>query len=184
MRYCDSISVAAGTSDVFTKYIFRASSINDPDYTGTGHQPHGHDTWEQLYNHYRVLGAKITVVATKDESVTGEMTVFLRGADKDYFLGGPTTASEMMEQPGCQYRRLTTAHPTAKMSHKYSAKSVFRNTKNAELTALFNANPDENWFFPIYLLNTFAGDTPTKVNLQVQIDYICQLTEPKTLGQS
>lgn len=36
-------------------HVWNANSIFDPDRTGTGHQPYGHDTYESLYNRYRVL---------------------------------------------------------------------------------------------------------------------------------
>ncbi len=62
MRYVDQVylngTAAAGGR---VNYIFRANSIYDPDYTGTGHQPMGHDTYAALYNHYSVRRSAIRV---------------------------------------------------------------------------------------------------------------------------
>jgi len=41
-------------SDVSPGWTFNLNSIFDPDRTGTGHQPYGHDTFQTLYNRYRV----------------------------------------------------------------------------------------------------------------------------------
>ena len=35
--------------------LWRVTSIFDPDYTGTGHQPFGRDLWASMYNYYSVI---------------------------------------------------------------------------------------------------------------------------------
>lgn len=41
--------------------IFNLNSIHDPDRTGVGHQPYGHDTYSALYNRYRVFRVKAII---------------------------------------------------------------------------------------------------------------------------
>ena len=60
LRYSTNLSLNA-TSGVIAYNLFRCNSIFDPDYTGVGHQPYGHDTYQQIYNHYRVESAVISV---------------------------------------------------------------------------------------------------------------------------
>jgi len=62
LRYTDflAISTTAGTGN---QYVYRLNSIYDPDLTGAGHQPYGHDTLAAIYNRYRVFRCswKITI---------------------------------------------------------------------------------------------------------------------------
>ena len=59
-KYIDNISLNTATG-VPTQHFFRANSLYDPDYTGTGHQPHGTDEMGLFFNHYTVISSKITV---------------------------------------------------------------------------------------------------------------------------
>jgi len=45
---------------VAASHEFRLNSIFDPEFSIGGHQPMGRDQWANLYQAYRVLGAKIT----------------------------------------------------------------------------------------------------------------------------
>lgn len=47
------------SSNVITYNTFRSNSIFDPDYTGGGHQPRGHDQWSQYYKYYRVTSCDV-----------------------------------------------------------------------------------------------------------------------------
>lgn len=41
--------------------VMNLNSLQDPNRTGVGHQPQGHDQWNTFYNRYRVDGCKVTV---------------------------------------------------------------------------------------------------------------------------
>lgn len=182
MRYCETISMAAGTIDVMNNYLFTLSSPYDPNYTGTGHQPLGFDQWGELYNHYMVLGAKATCIATLDGSQPTSMYVAaykLPTTSTSY-----TTVSTVSEAPGCQYRRITGSKSSARMVIKYSKKKTFRNSKNTDLTSTFGSNPAENMYLILRSCNLLPGAAQNGVTWQVQIDFIVLLTEPKELATS
>jgi len=50
MKYSEVV-----TSSASGNYTFNLNSIFDPNRTGVGHQPYGHDTMLTLYNRYRVI---------------------------------------------------------------------------------------------------------------------------------
>jgi len=56
--YQDKFNLAT-SSGVGVQQVFRANSIFDFDYTGTGHQPMYRDQIVAMYQNYKVLGAKI-----------------------------------------------------------------------------------------------------------------------------
>lgn len=57
MKYSESFSIT-NTLGVYNSYIYNLNSIFDPNRTGTGHQPYGHDTLATLYNRYLVTKCK------------------------------------------------------------------------------------------------------------------------------
>lgn len=52
MNYSENIVRTPAT--YVDNYVFRLNSVYDPNYTGVGHQPLGHDQLAALYNRYRV----------------------------------------------------------------------------------------------------------------------------------
>ena len=63
LRYSDQITLNPGAGANAT-YNFRANSIFDPDYSGVGHQPYGHDNLQNIYDGYVVDKAVITFTPT------------------------------------------------------------------------------------------------------------------------
>lgn len=65
LRYADIYSFTTGTAGIFgTQQTIRLNSIFDPDLTGTGHQPYGHDTLATLFGNYRVISVKFDLMFT------------------------------------------------------------------------------------------------------------------------
>lgn len=60
LTYCDRITRVTNPGGYFS-YVFRATSIYDPDYTDTGHQPLGRDLWASMYDYYSVLKCEYEV---------------------------------------------------------------------------------------------------------------------------
>lgn len=59
LKYVETIvgnTVSPATADT---YQFRLNSIFDPNFSGTGHQPMGHDQLIELYNKYHVYGVNV-----------------------------------------------------------------------------------------------------------------------------
>lgn len=187
MRYSDRISInpAAGT---IASHVFRANSIFDPDDTGVGHQPRGHDEWAMFYNQYTVIGSKITILAgSQSSSASDNLLISMNLADSS---GAPLTPVDMMERTGAVWTYLTNMYGTGatrKLTKKYSAKRFFqhKSIKDADdQRTNFGSNPANPTF---YVISGTAADgisNPSAVTILVQVDYICLLTGRKQVGES
>lgn len=191
LRYVDAFTLDPSVATI-SYYSFRANSCFDPNLTGIGHQPMNYDLWTQLYNHYTVVGAKIT--CTFNTPLTAQSGGLIYGcilADDSTSTTDPTT---MMEQGLVKYRirdnHINTSGTKAPTVTKcYSAKKFFNITNITDnqqrLGSGVGVNPGE-----IACFNVFAGPTPgssTDINtifVTVTIDYIVLFSEPKEQIQS
>jgi len=188
MRYVDQIRLDADAG-IKAVHNFRANSIFDPDETAGGHQPLGHDEWGLFYNHYIVLGAKITCQFNATTSFADASIYGIYLAD-DTVL--PIKASTICEQGLARWNSapLSTDGGTSskRIYNTYSAKK-FHNVKDVAdnsgiLGASFGNNPAENAIFTVFTqaLNSLAN--PPVLDVLVTIEYIVMMQEPKSLNPS
>jgi len=64
MLYSDWYNLNPGVGGIGTSQVFRLSSIHDPDFTGVGHQPLGHDQLADLYERYQVYKVDFEIEAS------------------------------------------------------------------------------------------------------------------------
>lgn len=62
LRYSEIVNFTLNVPSALFTYQFQ-SSVYDPDYTSTGHQPLWRDTLATMYNKYRVFGVKYSIHA-------------------------------------------------------------------------------------------------------------------------
>lgn len=187
LRYCTSVVIDPVVSSIGS-HVFRANSLYDPDLTGAGHQPLGFDNLMALYDHYVVLGAKITctfIAPTTSVTTTASNVGICLDDDATPY----TSLESIREQGRVSYKTMTvsgSSNPT-KISKYYSAKKfhgVSNVLDNDHLRGDSASNPDELCFFQVFVEPVNSSYDISAVNVQVQIDYIAQFTEPKQLAQS
>jgi hypothetical protein len=96
MKYCESVLLSSTTSPA--TYFFALNDIFDPNYTGTGHQPLGHDQWAAFYDQFRVLSVDIGVKMLNDSSlpaVAGGVIKVNTTSSADYQTAFETPHSQM-----------------------------------------------------------------------------------------
>lgn len=184
LRYADNVSITS-TSGTMGSHLFRSNSCYDPDYTSTGHQPMGWDQWFLLYNHYVVVGAKISVTCLSDNSADAPYAfgVYLT----DSTTAPYTTWSGFREARQGSQRLITGGATTNKTcSTTFSAKKFYNVTDIKDnidrLGALVNSDPTEGAYFVVYYQNITSYTDTT--NFMVTIDYIVDFSEPKNLALS
>lgn len=192
LRYCTGVIVTLADAN-YAEYIFRANSINDPDYTGTGHQPLGHDQWSQFYNHYVVLGSTIT--ATISHLSGAPQRAFAFGCYIDDEATSETEDWTALAESGRAAWQIVNPNPTNSSGMQaqktvrgfYSAKKFFnvRDVKDnlIRLGAVMNANPNEDAYFRLFWGTVDQSDTDAAIdfNITVTVEYTVLFSEPKTL---
>lgn len=161
------------TSVLPDTYIFRANSIFDPDYSGTGHQPYGHDQYQAIYKYYRVKKAIITVTSasTGGNNVLGVAT---RATTQ------PTNDIEgLREIKGTRYTPLAHSDNPIKLTLSHSPLGDDR----SDQTAVFGNNPDDTQYFHVWCAPQGMSD-PGQIAVCIDITYFVEMWEPLYLGTS
>lgn len=194
MRYVDTITLNPGIATL-ANYQFRANGIYDPDITGAGHQPLGHDEFGLFYNHYCVVGSKITAKFTYGSaaaSTAAQIGIYL---SDDTSI--PTNGNDICEQGLGKFDLMGALAyaPVAgrsksnvpQITNTYSAKKFF-NIKDikdnvSRLGAAWNASPSDQAIYNVWVYPMDGSDLGV-FNVLVTIDYIVMLSEPQTLQRS
>lgn len=183
-KYFDRVVLDAGTATIDV-HTFRANSLYDPDYTGTGHQPSGFDEFMAFYNHFTVIGSRIKATflsETADTAGTG-----IVGINVDDNTSPPTTITTIYEASSPHVKVLTGRDAQGKVicTNQVSTRRFFGHNPMQEdnLAGTTSADPAEGVYFHVFATSTDPGATenPGEIRVLVEIDYLAVLHEPKTL---
>lgn len=191
MRYTSIINLdPTGGPTEFVSYYFRANSIFDPDFTGTGHQPMGRDQWATFYNNYTVIGSKITVASSSASSNSSPSVVGVRCLDASSTIH--TSTSGLIESPNVSYRVIQNAlngNIPRPVKATFSAKKWFNLTNIRDnqtfVGADMGSNPLNETFYQVFT-GTLDNTLPDvgKLCLIVTVTYSVLFSDPKELAQS
>lgn len=186
MRYADLVTLNAGAGTA-ASYVFAANDIFDPNVTGVGHQPMGHDEWATFYKFYRVIGAKCRVTYTPQGTGNSYNAIGTLAVSDNSTT--TATASTVIERAGTRWGNIGTQGGRAALTltKGFSAKKFF-NVKDIRDTnttrALFGAAPNDTAFFHLSVFNPDGATDNLNINATVEIQYAVMLTERLALGQS
>lgn len=137
--------------------IFRGASIYDPDLTGVGHQPLGHDQWANIYSRYRVISTKITVWAANGLVLGNSAYLTLSVAR----TSGLTSTQDMAEQAGAKITMVPAGANQSKMLTMYKRTRQVIGDKGSkydeDYTAPFGSNPASDYYFYVAGKQTVGG---------------------------
>jgi hypothetical protein len=184
-RYCETVTVAPAAG-LTASYIFRANSLNDPNYTGVGHQPLGFDQWSVFYDNYCVLGSKLTVIPV-NTSTTIPLVFGIVSRQ-----GGITSAVDpnLLKEQGDSHwayagnmNNMKQRAVTKKMSiAKFTG---FPKPQNeSSLKASMASDPDNVVWYQVWAAAADSAADPATISFNITLDYIAMLSKPKKLAQS
>lgn len=175
LKYIDEYVMTSAAGSTVTQ-SFRMNSIQDPDFTGTGHQPYGHDQWSPLYNTYVVLGSKLTATwspLTESSTATpfGPWNVVTFGDDDG---SGPGSIITTMELPRSHHKVLgnkEAGNNVLQTTLTYSpARDLGLDPFDDTVGAAVGSNPTR-----VYFGNCVCNDansTTSSLMLKVEIEFL------------
>lgn len=182
-RYNESVTLnpsAAGTA----AHIFSLNGLYDPDITGTGHQPRGFDELMPLYDHYVVIGTRVTIdfVAPASETVAviGGAAVrdFTAGDSANgYVEGGVVKYITVGNNNGKANRIVMNINP-----NQFLGRSKPMSDPNLKGNA--SANPLEQAYLHVFINAPLITADPGGYSAFVTLEYTAILIEPKVPTQS
>lgn len=183
MKYCETYAPVNASGQAVWR--LNLNSIFDPNRTGTGHQPYGHDNFAAMYNRYRVIAASYVVSAVSNNNTTLQIAAI---PTNEEFVGN--AISEYRENPRCKFGVQTPGGPMKVLKGKVYLPSLTGRNKAQYMAddryqAQFGASPSE---LMVLNLCTQAFDetllTSTQTVFQVCITYTVELFDPVKMSQS
>lgn len=177
MRYADEIQYTG--TPAYT-HSFRANSLFDPDYTGTGHQPMGFDQWSNFYSKYRVRS--ITVELHACSTGTQPVTMAFCVENDNTVSSNP---SEVAERNSGDYRVIAQSGQQPVVFKKtYNMEDIAgQSIEDEEYAALVTANPAKPWFWNLSVA-AMDGSSAIAGHFLIVITYNAELTDPNDLQES
>lgn len=178
MKYSETVA-----TDGVGNFQFNLNSIFDPNRSGIGHQPYGHDTLQTLYNRYRVISCGWRINAM----LAGTVTPVQVGCMPANEVITWTSISELRENPRAKYITQNPGSSAVTLSGKCYIPSLVGRTKEQYMAddryqAVMGVNPGE-----LAILNLFSstpGDVGVAQTLQVLLEYTVEFFDVKHLAQS
>lgn len=188
LRYCEYFQLNTGLGTT-NNYVFRANGCHDPNYSGVGHQPMKWDQMKLFYNHYVVIGSKITVTHLGGAAATSKGLVAGIYLDDDTTLPGGGSLTTIIEQGRNRFKHLNAASDVrTKLSSKFSCKRFF-NIKDVKdnvsrVGAPVGQDPTEQAYFNVWCASEDGATTGLYADMVAVIDYIVLFSEPSDVAAS
>lgn len=174
-----------GTAGASGYFQFSCNGMYDPDTGGIGHQPYYFDQMAAIYDHYTVIGSKITAKITPFLSVNEAAVVTVaKNDDTTITNSSPLTQAEYSEAKQVLIPANSNSH-CHYLSSSWSAKKTFGGSilGNDALQGTDSANPSEQTF---YTFSIKAADSASTVGMYciVQVEYTAIWDELKDVAGS
>lgn len=172
--YCDVwvLSTAAGSTETI---VWRANSIEDPQYAVGGHQPRFHDQWAAFYIRYHVMACKI-VCRVVAHTLNNVCRVYLISSDNP----NSPSANDYCEHMGVRKAVITANKNNATLSSYRSSRSVLGPLRTGQTSsgADFGSNPVDEWYWKFGLHNEHAS-TAAGIKVEFTLTFYCKFSERK-----
>lgn len=182
LKYCDEVQFTSGIVSELSQ-VYRGNSIFDPDFTGAGHQPLGHDQWAGFYKRYRVVACAISC----------KFTQFTTAGNTHHIVVLPSNESTVDNfQPSCEQVGSVTGTTSSSNGKACAYLRSFVRTSDIkgstnlandkDLEALFGNNPNIQWFWQIIVKSAFTVDVD--IRALVELTYYVECYDRVQLATS
>ncbi|AJD07475.1 putative capsid protein [Odonata-associated circular virus-9] len=189
LRYCKNIQLNPANGATISVATFRANDIYFCDGLA-GSEPKGTTEWEGFYNHYLVIGSKMTAMFNSGSSTTsngaGTVGVVLTDTSNVAYINN----TDVMTEPRARWKIIgnQTGTGTKTITKGYSPKKFFtihNLLDNQEhYGAPVSVSPPEIAFFQVFFAPHAASAGTGGPWVTVIIDYKVMYTGPKRIAPS
>jgi len=182
-KYADNFTLTS-TTGVMNKYYFICNGMWDPNKTGTGHQPAYFDTMHSLYNHWTVIGSKITIKCCF--ATETDLPAYVALLQDDDGVLSSNDMQNLSETSSGKVKLVGAKNPgVITLTNRWSAKKTFGGSvlANDELKGDSSQNPAEtsSWVIALQAANVIST---VSMYVHVNIEYIAVWSELKELASS
>lgn len=191
-KYCQQVSINPPIGGIGS-YVFRANSLFDPDFTGTGHQPLGFDQMMAFYNHFVVLKSSIKAQYMPDSDRTQTeghepLTFGIILSDDGLQASSAGNVEHLLEQRSntsdIKYGGLPLNSKDSMTTKYFNHRNFFTQSPEQSIyRGSHIANPSEGAYFELWGAS-INGNDPSYHIFLVTIEFYALLTEPHDLVQS
>ena len=189
MKYAESFDIPIPQLGFVGAYRFNLNSIFDPNRTGTGHQPYGHDTLQTIYNRYRVISCSYKICISRLDANTEPLQLTTLPANEEVSI---SLGAEARESPRAKYivqggngspiRMLTGTVNIASLMGRNKAQYM----ADDRFQAQYGSNPGELAILNVFssLLNDGQVATERALKGSIELVYTVESFDAKQLAQS
>lgn len=186
IRYNDVYTIQSSSGSAGGQ-IMRMTSVFDPDFTGSGHQPLYFDQFTPVYDNYVVLGATLNAEFSPlsddtEITTTGPYTVGLTGNNNTSYSGGSFVLAEQNKSVTAVLGR-DKGTSVVKLKMNYSPKSCLGVSPDDDtIQSAVSTNPSKNWF--VYAWVSDDNFTSGSVKVRITITYRVRFFNLKNIPSS
>lgn len=190
LRYVGQTTINPGVAGSAAVHVINAIGCYDPDITGVGHQPRGFDELMSMYDHYTVIGSKITVSFTQAYAssynpmyigiaLKDDVTTY---TDPNDYLEGRNLVSAVL--PAHYVNNPATMRTLSKSFSLRKFLSVTKAMSSNQYRGTSSSNPNDGAYFHIFGAPVNSGADEPAININFRIDFLVVFTEPRQPAQS
>lgn len=194
LPYVEATSLVSGVAGVtLAPQQWRLNSIFDPNLTGVGHQPYGHDEYEVFWNKYKVYRVDIEIEFTLPTASSGVYGVVAIQQPGDTYSYTGRSLNTVSEKPFCATIRVPNADGGSTKPATFAAsydmatlcgltKTMFEADQSG-YSGLMGSNPAGVPLLSVCTCNASATNS-TSVVARCRINYHTMFYDRKTLARS
>lgn len=168
--------------------VFRGNSLNDPDYTGVGHQPRAYDQFTALYDKYRVLGSSITArIAYGSSASAGAINLIACVIPSSSPTSLAAENALITENRYAKTRYLNAYQGMDKPLKHYMTTAKMFGTPSVAVraednyAAVVGNNPSTVWYWHVYV-STLDFATNSSATVYLTLNYYVEFFKPLNEG--
>lgn len=189
MKYSEQLVQIGPGSGGLTQFVFNLNSIFDPNRTGIGHQPYGHDSLQAIYNRYRVVKCSYVISSLSTGGSSGDAYSIIAALPANEVMSIGGGVAEVQENPRCKFITQAPNAPLKVLKGTVDIASLVGRSKSQYMAddryqATYGSSPNE-----LAILNVFTGllggtaETMT-AKLNVVLEFTVESFDIKNLVQS